>query len=199
MVWKGSQKLGVAKATGSSGWTYVVANYYPPGNFANKFKENVLPPGNYFTEAPKKEVQQPSEKETQVVQKSESSVSKGPSSKEISDEIKKQIAEFTVMTKGRDGEGEEGDLPDDELTRHIVDRMAERFNQYEWVCFLDNASDTADEVVNSFSYLIDGNEDSKALVSVVQLKSKSSDGADELSDGLANIGVSDKAEGESID
>ena len=62
VVWKGSEKLGVGKVTGSNGWTYVVANYHPPGNYANKFRENVLPPGNDFNEKPNKK-EEPVKKE----------------------------------------------------------------------------------------------------------------------------------------
>jgi len=44
VVWKSSQYLGCAKATSSNGWTYVVCDYDPPGNYVGLFKENVLPP-----------------------------------------------------------------------------------------------------------------------------------------------------------
>jgi uncharacterized protein YkwD len=44
VVWKDTKELGIAKATGKSGGTYVVANYNPSGNFVGKFAENVLKP-----------------------------------------------------------------------------------------------------------------------------------------------------------
>ena len=47
VVWKGSTRMGVGRATNSRGWTYVVANYYPPGNMQGAFTANVLRPGNY--------------------------------------------------------------------------------------------------------------------------------------------------------
>lgn len=47
LVWKGSTRMGIGRATSSSGWTYVVANYYPPGNMKGAFTANVRPPGNY--------------------------------------------------------------------------------------------------------------------------------------------------------
>ena len=44
VVWKSSKELGVGKATSRSGRIYVVANYYPPGNYQGQFAQNVLPP-----------------------------------------------------------------------------------------------------------------------------------------------------------
>jgi len=44
VVWKGSKELGIAKATGKKGGTYVVANYNPAGNYLGKYKENVSRP-----------------------------------------------------------------------------------------------------------------------------------------------------------
>ena len=44
VVWKSSQRLGIAKAKSSSGWTYVCASYDPPGNYAGQFTANVPPP-----------------------------------------------------------------------------------------------------------------------------------------------------------
>jgi uncharacterized protein YkwD len=42
VVWKNTLEIGVGVAkVGSS--TYVVANYYPPGNFNNDYAKNVLP------------------------------------------------------------------------------------------------------------------------------------------------------------
>lgn len=43
VVWKGSQEVGFARATGSS-MTYAVAMYYPPGNYIGQFERNVFPP-----------------------------------------------------------------------------------------------------------------------------------------------------------
>ena len=43
VVWKDSKKLGVGIATGQKG-TVVVANYLPPGNYKNRYVENVPPP-----------------------------------------------------------------------------------------------------------------------------------------------------------
>lgn len=42
LIWKDSQKLGIAYAQ-KDGDVYVVANYDPPGNYRGKFKDNVLP------------------------------------------------------------------------------------------------------------------------------------------------------------
>lgn len=44
LVWRSSQSLGIGVATSSTGGTYVVANYDPPGNYVGKFKENVPRP-----------------------------------------------------------------------------------------------------------------------------------------------------------
>uniref|UniRef100_A0A4W5LIA9 Golgi-associated plant pathogenesis-related protein 1 n=1 Tax=Hucho hucho TaxID=62062 RepID=A0A4W5LIA9_9TELE len=46
MVWKGSKKLGVGKASAPDGSSFVVARYFPAGNITNQghFDNNVLPP-----------------------------------------------------------------------------------------------------------------------------------------------------------
>lgn len=43
LIWKGSKEMGVAVAKAKSGKIYVVAVYYPPGNYIGEYKENVLP------------------------------------------------------------------------------------------------------------------------------------------------------------
>ena len=45
MVWKSTTLMGVGKATGSNGWTYVVVSYSPRGNVQGQFGANVLPLG----------------------------------------------------------------------------------------------------------------------------------------------------------
>ncbi|CAH0600222.1 unnamed protein product [Chrysodeixis includens] len=45
VVWKSTKELGVGSAKSKSGKLYVVANYYPPGNFSNQFVKNIPPPG----------------------------------------------------------------------------------------------------------------------------------------------------------
>ncbi len=47
VVWKSSTRLGLGLAAGKhkgSNAYYCVAEYSPPGNYGNKFRENVLPP-----------------------------------------------------------------------------------------------------------------------------------------------------------
>jgi hypothetical protein len=47
LVWKSSARLGCGMASGSNGslnTVYVVCSYDPPGNVANQFPQNVLPP-----------------------------------------------------------------------------------------------------------------------------------------------------------
>ena len=45
LVWKSSQRLGVGIAYNSAGTrVVVVARYSPPGNYANQYRANVLPP-----------------------------------------------------------------------------------------------------------------------------------------------------------
>jgi len=41
VVWKGSKRLGIAKAHDKDGSSYVVANYDPPGNFLGQYAQNV--------------------------------------------------------------------------------------------------------------------------------------------------------------
>ncbi|XP_065157178.1 uncharacterized protein [Atheta coriaria] len=48
VVWKTSEKLGVGVAT-RNGYTYIVANYSPAGNFVGHFAESVLPAGSLAT------------------------------------------------------------------------------------------------------------------------------------------------------
>ncbi|EEC02687.1 conserved hypothetical protein, partial [Ixodes scapularis] len=44
VVWKNSTKLGCGWARSHRNNIYVVCNYSPPGNYMDKFKENVLRP-----------------------------------------------------------------------------------------------------------------------------------------------------------
>eukprot|EP00080_Pristionchus_pacificus_P008809 PDM68829.1 hypothetical protein PRIPAC_47131 [Pristionchus pacificus] len=46
LVWRGTSSLGVGIAQSGSGRTYVVAHYYPPGNHAGQFQQNVRPAQN---------------------------------------------------------------------------------------------------------------------------------------------------------
>jgi uncharacterized protein YkwD len=43
LVWKGSEEVGIGCAQSSDGSYYVVANYFPAGNFGGEYKKNVLP------------------------------------------------------------------------------------------------------------------------------------------------------------
>ncbi|XP_021201562.3 uncharacterized protein LOC110384560 isoform X2 [Helicoverpa armigera] len=53
IIWKGTRELGVGSAKSKSGKLYVVANYYPPGNYSGQFAKNVYPPGaNQFRKNP---------------------------------------------------------------------------------------------------------------------------------------------------
>ncbi|KAG4071421.1 hypothetical protein HA402_011575 [Bradysia odoriphaga] len=42
VIWKGSKEIGIAAARSKSGNFYVVAEYYPPGNYVGEYNENVL-------------------------------------------------------------------------------------------------------------------------------------------------------------
>ena len=41
MVWKGSTEVGIGRAFGKSGQTFVIALYQPPGNMRGKYEVNV--------------------------------------------------------------------------------------------------------------------------------------------------------------
>ncbi|XP_014354751.2 repressed by EFG1 protein 1 isoform X1 [Papilio machaon] len=45
IIWKDTRELGIGTAKSKSGKLYVVANYFPPGNYSGQFVKNVLPPG----------------------------------------------------------------------------------------------------------------------------------------------------------
>ena len=66
IVWKSSKYIGIGVAKDSKGGTYIVANFYPAGNVAGQFKENVLPPKG---KAAKKEKAKEKEKEKEKEQK----------------------------------------------------------------------------------------------------------------------------------
>lgn len=46
LVWSGSRQLGVGKARGGDGRTFVVATYFPPGNNPSQLRTNVFAPLN---------------------------------------------------------------------------------------------------------------------------------------------------------
>ncbi|XP_059049161.1 uncharacterized protein LOC131844322 isoform X3 [Achroia grisella] len=45
LIWKTTREIGIGSAKSKSGKLYVVAHYYPPGNFSKQFVKNVPPPG----------------------------------------------------------------------------------------------------------------------------------------------------------
>lgn len=47
VIWKDSRELGVAMAKSRKGQIFVVANYYPPGNYIGSYIENVPPLGGF--------------------------------------------------------------------------------------------------------------------------------------------------------
>lgn len=44
MVWKNTKQIGAASRVRNDGKTVVVVKYFPPGNVAGYFSENVFPP-----------------------------------------------------------------------------------------------------------------------------------------------------------
>lgn len=42
VIWKGSKEVGFGISKNKKGYTYVVGNYYPPGNVLTTFRQNVL-------------------------------------------------------------------------------------------------------------------------------------------------------------
>ena len=53
LIWVGSRDVGIAKAVGKNGAHFVVARYYPAGNFVGQFPENVKPKGSKMSKVPK--------------------------------------------------------------------------------------------------------------------------------------------------
>jgi len=43
-VWKECKEIGVGVAADGKGAVFAVANYFPPGNYRNQFRDNVKPP-----------------------------------------------------------------------------------------------------------------------------------------------------------
>lgn len=52
VVWRGTQRLGMAKAQNSRGQVFIVANYDPPGNVMGQFPSNVPRTGSTSVPAP---------------------------------------------------------------------------------------------------------------------------------------------------
>ena len=44
MVWNGSRYMGAAMERTKDGKIFVVANYYPPGNFVGQYSKNICRP-----------------------------------------------------------------------------------------------------------------------------------------------------------
>jgi len=44
VVWKSSREVGIGRARSRDGKWFVVANFFPAGNFIGRNAENVLPP-----------------------------------------------------------------------------------------------------------------------------------------------------------
>lgn len=49
VVWKSTKYIGFGIAVGQKGHVYVVARYYPAGNYGNQYRQNVLPLTNDIT------------------------------------------------------------------------------------------------------------------------------------------------------
>jgi len=47
LVWNSSRKLGIGKAIGKDGRTYIVAQYFPTGNIVTRLEQNVFPPKRF--------------------------------------------------------------------------------------------------------------------------------------------------------
>ena len=60
IVWKSSQLIGIGISKDNKGGTYIVANFYPAGNVAGQFANNVFPPNG---SAVKKAKEKPKKKE----------------------------------------------------------------------------------------------------------------------------------------
>lgn len=54
LVWMETKEIGLGISESSDGYTYICTNYYPPGNYANDFIDNVKPvtPSNVVTKEP---------------------------------------------------------------------------------------------------------------------------------------------------
>ena len=66
MIWKDTKKVGFGFSLDDDGNFYVVANYFPAGNYKNKFKENVIPVKirnpEYLSNSTKPKREEPKEK-----------------------------------------------------------------------------------------------------------------------------------------
>ena len=68
LVWKSSKYIGLGISKDSKGGTYIVANFYPAGNVAGQFKDNVFPPKGKGG-SKKKEKEKSREKEVKSTKK----------------------------------------------------------------------------------------------------------------------------------
>lgn len=160
--------MGVGFATNGKGWTYVVANYYPPGNYANQYSSNVLPPGNYFLEEPKREDSKKKEStieehktENLQIQTTALKLQSEASSSKIRDEILDKIKEYGLKKA-------------QSFCDFICGYLSARYSKYSWIAILadgnPNATYYSGNIDHDFNYVIEDSNGRKTIVNIFQLE-----------------------------
>ncbi len=124
VVWRNSTKMGVARASNSSGWTYVVTNYSPPGNYVGQYDENVLPPGDYGVPEPTKSVASKPTFGASILSAGMKKISTSSKSYTPEDDIEADIREIE-LTYGHE------DL--NSLCKRLYSKLSSSHSQFTWL------------------------------------------------------------------
>jgi len=66
VVWKASREVGIGRAQSRDGKWFIVANFYPAGNYVGRNAENVLPPSDGKVALPAKSEKQSTKSGSQL-------------------------------------------------------------------------------------------------------------------------------------